>query len=331
MDKQKQNLKETEHIPVMLNEVLKIIQPEPGKVYIDATLGGGGHFSGLIEKAKNMKNITLIGFDQDHEAIERFKQTKIYQEASESTQKELKIDLVNTNFEEIDKHLKDLEVKKASAILADLGTSQDQLEAEGRGFSFLREEPLDMRMSKDLKVTAADLVNGLTKKELVELFSKLADLYKEARKIAEAIVKERGKNPILTTKQLIDVIHQSAKAGVGSQMHNGHKKKHLSTIPAITGNKLEARVFQALRIAVNHELDSLKRFLPKAFEALEAKGKLVIISFHSGEDRIVKEFSKQKVEEGKAEYIKELLRPSPEELMQNSRSSSAKLRAIQKF
>jgi len=291
----------SKHIPVLSKEVTAIIQPKKGGVYVDATLGGGGHLKMLIDnlEGKSRKVTKFIALDQDEEAIERF---------VDPDKENIEIQLFNENFEDLKKVLEKAKIKKIDGILADLGTSQDQIEGKARGFSFQRDEPLDMRMDKDAKVTAADLVNGLNAQELINLFTRLSDLGDVARKLAKGIIKEREKQPILTTKQLVNVIHQ-----------------------AVHRAQLEARVFQALRIAVNHELDSLRHFLPQAFETLDAKGKFVVISFHSGEDRLVKKYFKELVREKKAKYLAELISPSSEEIIKNSRSSSAKLRSIEKL
>jgi len=291
----------SKHIPVLSKEVTAIIQPKKGGVYVDATLGGGGHLKMLIDnlEGKSRKVTKFIALDQDEEAIERF---------VDPDKENIEIQLFNENFEDLKKVLEKAKIKKIDGILADLGTSQDQIEGKTRGFSFQRDEPLDMRMDKDAKVTAADLVNGLNAQELINLFTRLSDLGDVARKLAKGIIKEREKQPILTTKQLVNVIHQ-----------------------AVHRAQLEARVFQALRIAVNHELDSLRHFLPQAFETLDAKGKFVVISFHSGEDRLVKKYFKELVREKKAKYLAELISPSSEEIIKNSRSSSAKLRSIEKL
>ena len=308
---------QTKHVPVMLEEAIDLMDPKEGGVYVDSTLGGGGHFLKLIERAK--KGI-FIGIDQDQEAIDRVA-SQLDQQKSEHQ----KVILKQSNFENIAEILKEAGVKKVDAILADLGTSQDQLEAEGRGFSFLLDEPLDMRMDMSTTVTAADLLNGLSRRELIELFNKLADLYGISNKLVEKIVTVRQERPILTTKQLTDLIRQAVQKSTRTNSVGS-----LMKTPKY-GDKLEARVFQALRIAVNHELYSLKQFLPKAFETLDANGKLVVISFHSGEDRIVKDFFKEKVNQKQAIFIEKLLLPGADEIVANQRSSSAKLRVIQKI
>ncbi|KKQ34558.1 MAG: Ribosomal RNA small subunit methyltransferase H 1 [candidate division WS6 bacterium GW2011_GWA2_37_6] len=353
----------TKHIPVLKKEVMELIKQRPGGVLVDATLGGAGHFTAIVEEflkgdrssengdqGKQSLKTTFIGIDQDEKATNRFanylEKTGNWQqenkEKDECTRRFLhkeqnvEINLINENFENLDSILKNLGVRKTDFVLADLGTSQDQLEEEGRGFSFLRDEPLDMRMDKKLQVTAADLINGLSKKELIELFNKLADLQSVSFKLVKQIVEHRKYEPILTTKQLVELIRQAVHGhtarfkSVGSLASEGSSKTYLSKTPKY-GDKLEARVFQTLRIAVNHELGSLRRFLPKAFETLNANGKLVIISFHSGEDRIVKDYFRDKVNKQKAEQLEKLLLPSAVEIQENKRSSSARLRAIQKI
>lgn len=260
------------HIPVLLNEVVKGLEVKPGGKYIDCTYGGGGHFR-AIQKAGGI----VLGIDQDLEA-----------HAS-----------VQGNFA----HLKEIAIKngfdQVDGILMDLGVSSHQLETDYRGFSFNREAKLDMRMDPvNQTVTAADLINAGSEKELANLFFK----YGEER-FAKVIAREIKKTKIETTNQLAEAI-----------LRVRHKGKSDRTHPA-------TRVFQALRIAVNDELDSLEKALPQALELLKPGGKLAVISFHSLEDRIVKNFMKKS----------ELIRPTKEEINENPRARSGKLRIIKKI
>lgn len=318
----------TKHIPVLLNEVIELLAPQTGGIYVDATLGGGGHFERMIETAGDNAKTTFIGFDHDKKAIQRVQDqlklkfgrefTKIRENIYELVTDKDRILLINSNFENISKELDLIGIDKVDGIVADLGTSQDQLEDTERGFSFIESGPLDMRMDNRLGVKASDLLKVLSKQELFKLFNNLADLGQEGRQIVDAIVSTREEKEIETTDDLRKIINRAVPLkSVGSRTEGIGNKRNL-----------EARVFQALRIAVNHELFSLQQFLPQAYETLSSSGKLIIISFHSGEDRIVKHYFKDLINQKKADYLEKLLIPSPSEIRLNTRSSSAKLRAV---
>lgn len=284
------------HTPVMLNEVLDYLDVKPGSWYVDCNLGGGGHTAGILEKGGK-----VIGIDLDPDAINEVK----------NKFGELKnLSLYQGNFFEI----KDaVGAKKIAGVLYDLGVSSYQLETPERGFSFGKDAPLDMRMDKSKPVaTAADLVNGLHQKELAELFWKLGE-ENFAKAIARKIVEERKNKKIETTSELANVILKVRKRSEKDRTH-----------PA-------TRVFQALRIAVNDELNSLKESLPQAWEVLEPGGRLAVISFHSLEDRIVKGFMNEMVKSKKAKTLtKKPIEPTEEEILQNPRARSGKLRIIEK-
>lgn len=300
------------HIPVLLQETIDYLNIQKDHKYIDATLGGGGHGIEILKKGG-----VLLGIDVDQDALEFVKRNwKL--EARKWNIKEENLILVNGNFRNIDKiarlakqaHLNKFD--KVSGILFDLGVSSYQLEKRERGFSFRNEGPLDMRMSKDLAVTAKDLINGLTEGELYELFSKLGEEHR-ALAISRAIVRTRRIKPIETTKELSQVVENV----YGRVKHNIH--------PA-------TKVFQALRIAVNDELNALKEALEKAVGLLENGGNLAVISFHSLEDRIVKnsflEFEKMNL--GKIITKKPQISKA-DEIKRNIRARSAKLRVFKKI
>lgn len=274
------------HKSVLLKEVLKFLDVKQNQWYLDATLGDGGHSLAILQAGGN-----VVGIDVDPEALERtekrFKEEKIDKE---------KYILIQGNFRD----LKNLINQKFSGILFDLGVSSLQFDKAERGFSFSKDAPLDMRMDPDLSVTAAELVNGLNLGELSELFIKLGE-EKFAKKISNEIVLKRTKNKINTTLQLASLIEKVV--GKKGRIH-----------PA-------TKVFQALRIAVNDELNSLKEVLPQALELLDNKGIIIVNSFHSLEDRIVKHFFKSK----------NLITPSLEEININPRSRSAKMRVFKKY
>lgn len=326
--------KVTRHVPVLLKEVLSTISPKAGGVYVDATLGGGGHFFSLLNAIPENTNprSVYIGFDHDESAVRRiirqievdFKErfTNTRENVYELTTPSKRILLINKNFETLSEELALSKIYKVDGIIADLGTSQDQLDDLTRGFSFLETGSLDMRMDSKLQIKASDLLKILTRQELIKLFNNLADIKgKEGEWIVEEIMKAREHGDIKTTDELKKIITRAVPLkSVGSRTKGIRNRRNL-----------EARVFQALRIAVNHELDSLQQFLPQAFETLEAFGVLVVISFHSGEDRIVKHYVRSLVEQEVADYVHKLVRPSISEIKYNAKSSSARLRAIRKI
>lgn len=299
--------KQTIHESVLLQSALNYLNVENEKWYIDATLGGGGH---TIEIAKAGGRV--IAVDQDIVAIERVKSRL----AKEHKEIKARITLVHCNFadigNQIDKVHKQTELAEAkiSGVLFDLGLSSDQLNDPVRGFSFLKKGPLDMRMDQTGKLTAAEIVNTWSEKDLLELFRQAAD-EPMAGKFAKEIVVRRGKVKFETTEDLANFIASLVK---------GRAKIHPAT-----------RVFQALRIAVNQEFPTLMLGLQAAWKKLKVGGRLVVISFHSGEDRVVKHFfSYQQTMGAKLLTIKPVA-PDRKEIFRNPRSRSAKLRAIEKI
>lgn len=292
------------HIPALLNETVKALDIKPEHKYIDATLGGGGHSVEIVKKRG-----ILLGIDQDPEAVSY---------ASERLKKAcpdlLPPKFVQANFAELDRVARKFGFKKVDGILFDLGVSSHQLETPYRGFSFNQEGPLDMRMNPNLSVTAKDLVNGLNEGELAELFWKLGE-EKFSRRYAKAICRTRQIKPIETCNDLSQVILREVSP----------RGKFDRTHPA-------TRVFQALRIAVNDELNNLKIALPKAVELLDSQGRIVVLSFHSLEDGIVKRFFIDQKEKGIIKIIsKNPITPTEEEVRSNPRARSAKLRVAEKI
>jgi len=313
----------TKHTTVLLQETIATLDVKPGKTYVDLTLGGAGHFRELWQQLKGIG--TLIGFDQDSLALERlaaelletgFVKTDVTgtNHVQSYNQGKLTILLVNSNFTELGKILAEIGVRQVNGIIADLGLSADQYADEDKGFSYTNEGKLDMRLDSQLSVTAADLLNALYKKELIDLFTKLGEV-NFAHKLANAIIRERQLKPITTTSELKQIVQKIVPSGsrTGTNKHP------------------EAKVFQALRIAVNDELGNLRKLLPQALETLAPEGVLSIISFHSGEDRIIKDFFREKVEAQQAEYIFKIKKPTETEVTLNKRSHSAKLRSIRKI
>ena len=271
------------HKPVLLKEAIEGLNVRKGKRYIDATVGMGGHAEEVIKKGG-----VVLGIDCDPEAI-AFLDSQI---------KTKKLILVQGNFKNLKRIAQEHGFDKVAGILFDLGLSSWQIEGSGRGFSYLKDEPLDMRMDPGLEVTAAEIVNGSTKEELYEIFTRFGEEV-NSWAIANAIVRAR---PIKTTRELAEVIGDDI-----SQL---------------------ARVFQALRIVVNDEINNLKKALSQTIELLEEGGRLVIISFHSLEDRVVK-FG---FRDNRLKIItKKPIRPSKEEIRLNPRARSAKLRIAERI
>ena len=250
------------HISVLLQEIVDGLKVRPGLKYIDATLGGGGHAREIISRGG-----IVLGLDVDQDAIDFVGKNSKFEIRNS------KLKLVRGNFANIDKIAKENGFEKVWGIIFDLGVSSHQIDTPKRGFSYLNFGPLDMRMDQRLGVKAVDLVNLLGKKELYELFFRLGE-ERRARNISKLIVTKRNLAPFETTQDLIKVL---VKSYGFSDISNFSKKE--------SGR----RVFQALRIAVNSELENLAEALPKAVGLLESGGRIAVISFHSLEDRIVKE------------------------------------------
>ncbi|HEY6330102.1 MAG TPA: 16S rRNA (cytosine(1402)-N(4))-methyltransferase RsmH [Blastocatellia bacterium] len=247
-----------EHRPVLLAEVLRTLEPERGGTFVDCTLGLGGHSEAFLSAAPDVE---VIGMDADSESIEMASR-RLERFGSQFR-------AVHSNFKELERVLDELGIEKVRGILADLGISSYQLGLPERGFSFQQEAPLDMRMDRNQPKTAASLVNNLDESELADIIYQYGE-EKGSRRIARLIVKERANHPIETTSQLASIVVRAVRV-------KGHWRIHPAT-----------RTFQALRIAVNEELEGLPEFISTAISRLEPHGKLGIISFHSLEDRIVK-------------------------------------------
>ncbi len=290
------------HQPVMVTEVLEALAIQPDGIYVDGTVGGGGH---AAEIAARLETGRLIGLDCDPSALEGARARL------EPFGK--RVTLVHANFARLDSVLDELGITHVNGILLDLGVSLTQLDTPQRGLSFRLEGPLDMRLDPTQELTAADLVNTLDERELMKIFRDYGE-ERWAARIAKNIVRERRSTPLETTTDLVRIIERSIPAAV----------RRKSRIHPAT------RVFQALRIAVNNELENLQRALTVGVERLAPGGRFVVISFHSLEDRIVKRFFRERLKTGQAQQIWGPIRPSPEECAQNPRARSAKLRALSK-
>jgi 16S rRNA (cytosine1402-N4)-methyltransferase len=293
------------HIPVLAGRLAEQINLPPDGVMVDATVGQGGH-SLLFGKTLSEKGV-LIGLDIDASAI-RTAQLKL---------KDLlcKVILLTSNFSQISEQVRNLGIKGVNFILADLGVSSAQLADVEIGLSFQTNMRLDMRIDKRLKTTAADIVNTADEKSLADLIYKFGQ-DRASRRIARFIVQQRQREPITTTGQLAAIVCQAMR-------RPGQKKK--SRIHSAT------RTFQALRLAVNNELENLEKLLTSAPELLNKNGFIGIISYHSLEDRLVKSNFKQNEKDGIYRVItKKPIVPSREEIASNRRARSAKLRIAQK-
>ena len=309
---------EFHHISVLLNEVLDGLNIKENGIYVDGTLGGAGHSSEILKRLTNGK---LIGIDQDTNALE--KAAQVLEEYKE------KVILKHNNYENIDIVLDELGIEKVDGILLDLGVSSHQLDEESRGFSHNKDAPLDMRMDSTSSLTAWDVVNNYSQEKLENIIWNYGE-DRWAKRIAEFIVNERKIKPIDTTLELVTVIKKAIPKAVRMEGHHPGKK-----------------TFQAIRIEVNRELEVLGNSINKMINALNPGGRLVIITFHSLEDRIVKEAFKELYKDcicpshfpkctcdkkREIEIItRKPIKPTDEELTLNSRSRSAKLRIAEKL
>jgi 16S rRNA (cytosine1402-N4)-methyltransferase len=298
---------ETYHVPVLLRESIDGLDIKPDGVYVDVTFGGGGHSREILQRLG--KKGHLYSFDQD-------------EDAEGNIPEDGRFTFVRSNFRYLRNWMRYYGVEQIDGLLADLGVSSHHFDDETRGFSFRFEAPLDMRMNKRAGMTAADILNNYSEEQLADVFYIYGEL-KNARKIANAIVKARSEKAIETTGDLLQITED--------------------LLPKTREKKEAAKLFQALRIEVNHEMDALKEMLNGAREVLREGGRLSVITYHSLEDRIVKNFMKAGNAEGKVKQdffgrveapFKQIggkvITPSEEEQQQNPRSRSAKLRIAEK-
>ncbi len=305
------------HQPVMPVEALAALDAGKGGLFVDATLGLGGHTELILQASPTAR---VIGIDRDAEAIALA--TERLSGFGE------RFEAVKSDYRQIKTVLMEREIESVTGVLADLGVSSFQFDEPERGFSFRSDSPLDMRMDRSQSLTAADLVNGLGERELADLIFQFGE-ERASRRIARLIVAERAKAAIITTTQLANLVVKAVK-------QPGHWRIHPAT-----------KTFQALRIAVNRELDALDKFVADAVEMLAVGGRLVLITFHSLEDRIIKQAlkfqsghcvcpqSQPVCQCGATKRVEVLTRkaiqPSEPEIAANPRARSAKLRACQKL
>jgi 16S rRNA (cytosine1402-N4)-methyltransferase len=289
------------HVPVMSREVVDFMGPSRGGLFLDCTVGLGGHSRALLEAGATR----VIGLDRDADAISQAEQTLAPWRD--------RVELVHADYRSLDDVLDRLSITRVAGAVADLGLSSLQLEAPGRGFSFQRDEPLDMRMDRTVGQTAADLVAHATQVELADAIFEFGE-ERFSRRIARAIIDARRDRPVSTTGQLASIVRRVVP-------RRGRPRLDPAT-----------RTFQALRIWVNRELEGLDRFLQTAARRLELGARLVVIAFHSLEDRIVKQTFRA-LGHGADTVLKVLTKkpvvPSNEEVRENPRARSAKLRAVE--
>ncbi|RME65352.1 MAG: 16S rRNA (cytosine(1402)-N(4))-methyltransferase RsmH [Nitrospirae bacterium] len=286
------------HRPVMVEEVLGYLVHKIDGVYVDCTLGSGGHTEAIL---KRCPGCTVIGIDRDPDAIERARRRL----------PEDRVIFINDRFSNIKEALSGTPYKGVDGVLLDLGVSMEQLKDPERGFSFLSDEALDMRMDRSQSLTAEEIVNTWPERDIERILREYAE-EKKARRIAKEIVNQRKKSPVKTCRELAEIVLRV----YGSRRARIH--------PA-------TKTFQALRIAVNNELEELQRALPSLVEVLNKKGRMVVIAYHSLEDRIVKNFMKEVEKEGLLRVLtKKVVLPSEKEKRLNPASRSARLRAAER-
>ena len=305
------------HAPVLKDEMLTYLAPAKGGVYVDATFGAGGYTEAILDHA----DCSVIAVDKDSHV-------KVFAEKLQNKYEDRFI-FVHAAFSDLPEILEDLDVDRVDGIVLDIGVSSMQLDEAERGFSFKKEGPLDMRMDKSSSKTAADLVNFMDESDLADIIYKYGE-ERHSRKIAKAIVKERSTTPIRTTSHLAEIIRHA----VPGKDKPGHDKATKS--------------FQALRIAVNDELKELKDLLEASVDLLKAGGRIIVVTFHSLEDRIVKSFFRElsstksgvsrhvpepdNIQEAKFSLLtKKAIKAGPEEISSNTRSRSATLRGAQRL
>ena len=294
------------HVPALLIESVNLLITNPSGVYVDVTFGGGGHSRKILESLNAEGR--LLAFDRDMDAYA-------------NSPDDGRFTFVHSNFRHLENFLKFHKIDKVDGILADLGVSFHHFDIPERGFSFRHDAPLDMRMNRDAAVTAADVIASSDEKQILSLFREFADL-RNPSAVAKAITEAKNQKPIETTTELAQAV---AKA-----IDPRQEKKEL------------AQVFQAFRIAANHEIEDLEKFLMATLKVLKSGGRLAVLTYHSVEDRMVKNFMKTGNPEGKSEkdfygnistpweiVTRKPIEPSAEEIERNPRSRSAKLRVAQ--
>lgn len=285
------------HQPVLLEKVIKYLNPQKGENFIDCTIGEAGHSLAILEKTKPKGRV--LGIDVDSDSLKRI-------------QSQERLILVRGNFKDLKKIIQENRFDPVNGVLFDLGLSSWQIEKSGKGFTFKKDEPLIMILNGRQEVTAEEVLNTWPEESLIEIFKRYGE-EKYSRRIVTAIVNYRKFSPIKTTFQLKEIINKTVPF---SKTRRGKS------------NRVLARVFQALRIVINDELENLKQGLSQAMKIVAPKGRIVVISFHSLEDRFVKNFFKNKEKKGQLKILtKKPIIADEIELNVNPRARSAKLRA----
>ncbi|MGJ3507328.1 16S rRNA (cytosine(1402)-N(4))-methyltransferase RsmH [Enemella sp. A6] len=309
------------HVPVMLGRIVELLSPalvEPGSIFVDGTLGLGGHTEALLRACPNAR---VIGLDRDPQAI-------AHAEARLAPFGD-RVTIAEVVYDQLAEVLADLGITQVQAVLLDLGLSSLQIDRPERGFAYAADAPLDMRMDGEQGLTAAEVVNTYSERDLARLFKHYGD-EKFADRIARAIVRQRDTEPFTHSARLVEVIREALPAAARFAGSGGHPGK---------------RIFQALRIEVNAEFDALDEVLPQAIDALAPGGRLAVLAYHSGEDRRVKQVLRAAAESraprdlpvvpaGMGPQVRLLTRgaeqPEPDEIADNPRAASARLRAAEK-
>lgn len=295
------------HVPALLDESINGLNIRPGGIYVDVTFGGGGHSGEILKKLTTGR---LVAFDQDEDAVK-------------NSFTDERFTFLNQNFRFLKNNLRFIGINAVDGIIADLGVSFHQFDEPSRGFTFRHDTELDMRMNRNSSVKASDLISKLEEEKLADILYVYGELT-NSRRIAKSIVTARAEKPVKTVGELTAILEKLA--------------------PFRQENKFYARVFQALRIAVNHETDYLREMLEQSLDVLNPGGRLVVITYHSLEDRLVKDFMRSGNFGGEAEkdfygnlitpfrlILKKPVVPGDEEISRNSRSRSAKLRIAEKI
>jgi 16S rRNA (cytosine1402-N4)-methyltransferase len=293
------------HQSVLLQETVEQLNLRPGACVVDCTVGAGGHSAAIIEKIKPGGRLICLDIDPEALTLARARLEPLATDAGVALQ------LVQSNFSRIVNVLKETGAPPPDGIVADLGVSSMQFDRPERGFSFRFDAPLDMRMDPRLERSAADILQQSNEEEIANILFELGEEHK-SRRIARAIVEQRRTDPVRTTGQLEELVRRALRV-------RGHRHIHPAT-----------KTFQALRLAVNQELERLKIFLEDAPDTLSERGTLALITFHSLEDRLVKHGFKDLAATGRFQQTVKFVRPSEEEVRRNPRSRSAKLRVLQR-